>query len=112
MLNWKLPILTGTLTTRIPTTALGKKTISTKKTHKKSDERTGSSDSSFLYISQVVDLLFCLGLSGLEVGQILHQEVLDVGSLSADILLSHTYINIGRLLEELRTLGGIADDEQ
>ena len=32
MLNWKLPILTGTLTTRIPTTALGKNNIDKKDT--------------------------------------------------------------------------------
>ena len=42
----------------------------------------------------------------------LYLEVLDVSSLTANILLRHANIDVGRLLEELRSLAGIADDEQ
>ncbi len=47
---------------------------------------------------------FCLGLSSLKVLQVFYLEVLDVGSLTANILFGHTNINVGRLLEELRSL--------
>ncbi len=57
-------------------------------------------------------LLGSLFLYCTEAVEILYLEVLDVSSLTANILLGHANIDVGALLEELRSLAGIADDKQ
>ena len=50
--------------------------------------------------------------SGLETLKVFHAEVLDVGSLTANIFFCHADIDVGRLLKEFGCTVGIIEDEQ
>lgn len=69
-------------------------------------------DPSDSFYKDIVLCFFCGSLCSLEAFQVLHLEVLDVGSLTTYILLRHADIDIGRLLEQLRCLGSITDNQE
>ena len=55
---------------------------------------------------------FGLGLCSTETVEVLYLEGLDVCALTKYIFLSHANVYVGTLLEELRSLGGVAQDEK
>ena len=57
-------------------------------------------------------LLGSLLVVSLEVLEVLNLEGLDVSSLTKDILFGHANVYVSTLLEELRCLGCVAQDEQ
>ena len=56
-------------------------------------------------------LFFCRRFCCSEAIEVLGLEHIDVGGFACDVLGSHADVDVGTLLEELRSLSGIAEDE-